>query len=118
MDQRMARRERDQPAGDSPDWKAQGSAEGNGLRIAVVGMHYVESLVAQTVAQRTDTTEPQHFLFFADRAFRKWAAGRANNYLPVPPLLQASRQRQQQVLTAAKIPAGVDVSNLENTGSP
>ena len=93
MDQRMARRERDQPAGYSPDWKAQGSAEGNGLRIAVVGMHDVESLVAQTVAQCADTTEPQHFLFFADRALRKRAARRANNYLPMPPLLQASRQR-------------------------
>ena len=118
MNQWMAGRERNQAASYAADGQADRSAEGNGLRIAVVGMHDVESLVAQTVAQRTDTTEPQHFLFFADRAFRKWAAGRANNYLPVPPLLQASRQRQQQVLTAAKIPAGVDVSNLENTGSP
>jgi hypothetical protein len=30
------------------------------------------------------------------------------------PLLQASRQRQQKILTAAKILAGVDVSNFEN----
>jgi hypothetical protein len=30
------------------------------------------------------------------------------------PLFQSSRQRQQQVLTAAEILAGVDMSNLEN----
>jgi hypothetical protein len=33
------------------------------------------------------------------------------------PLLQSSGQRQQQVLTAAEILAGVDMSDLENASS-
>jgi hypothetical protein len=36
----------------------------------------------------------------------------------MPPLPQSARQRQQQILTAAKVLAGIDVSNLENTGCP
>lgn len=34
----------------------------------------------------------------------------------MPPLFQAARERKQKILAATKIPAGVDVSNLENAG--
>ena len=46
----MPGRERDLPAGHAPDWQAEGSAEGNGLRLGIVRVHDVELLVAQTPA--------------------------------------------------------------------
>jgi hypothetical protein len=54
---------------------------------------------------------------FRGRAFGEGAINRTNDQLMMIPQPKASRQRQQQLLAATKIPAGVDVRDPKNGGS-
>ena len=59
----------------------------------------------------------RQFEIFAAARLRERTTSWANDQLADDPAPKASRQRQQQLLPPAKIPAGVDVSDLENGGS-
>ena len=112
MNERMAGDECDQSAGDAADREPDGSAEGNGLGFGIVRVDDIEAVVAQALAQRADASEAHHFVSFGCGALRERAAFRSNDHLTMPALLQASRQRQKQILPASKVLAGVDVSDL------
>jgi hypothetical protein len=52
------------------------------------------------------------------RALGERTLNGTNDQLPVIPPPKASRQQQQQLLPATKLLAGVDMSDLENDGTP
>ncbi len=111
----MARCERNQPASHAANRKADGRAEGDRLRVPIVRVHDIEALVAQALTERAQALERHYFVIFRRCALSQRTALRAHDHLAVSTMFQAARQRQQQILTAAKILAGVDMSDFENT---
>jgi len=110
----MARGERNQPAGHAANRKADGGAEGDRLRVPIVRVYDIDALIAKALAERKSAFERYYFVILRRRALREGTALGANDHLAMPTLLEPARQRQQQILTAAKILAGVDMSDFEN----
>jgi hypothetical protein len=88
----------------------------NVLRPSIVRVHNIKSLGRQSTPQARNTAcaEPCQFETFGARSLSKRTVGPTDDQLTMTSLPKAARQRQQQVLPAAKILAGVDVRDVEN----